>query len=317
MLPRSCLFVSILLCLTACQHVAVKPSSRPVVMRPIQQYPQVSEFTRVSVAGRMNVNLHTGYSHPQVILHGDPRDLAYVQTKVSNGGLYVILGSGYPQHGNVSVDIKGHYLNAFSYHGAGIVKGMSLTTGLMDVDIENQGNTTLQGQVGLHKLTVKGSGSTEIIGLHSSYLQLNLAGKPTVRLSGLANIADLKMADSAKLSLYWVKSTNLMIRATDRADIQLAGKVGRLQVELWGQSHFNGRYLRAEEAFIKTHGLSIAEIASVDHQHTLASDRSDIRFYNLPTTETDFMIKQGAVLDMREGDTEDRAQNNFLFLHQI
>ena len=249
------------------------------------------------------MTLHTGYSRPQVIIHGDPRDWAYVQTKVSNGSLYVMLGSGYPQHGSVTVDIKGRYLNAFSYHGAGIVKGMRLNTGLMDVDIENQGNTTLQGQIGLRKLTVKGSGSTEIIGVHSSYLQLALAGKPTVRLSGLANIADLKMADSAKLSLYWVKSTNLMIHAKDRSDIQLAGKVGRLQVELWGQSHFNGRYLRAEEAFVKTHGVSIAEIASVDHQHTLASDRSDIRFYNLPTTQTDFMIKQGAVLDMGEGDT--------------
>ena len=295
MSARLYLLLCIVLFISACQQVYEQPSNVP--MNPIQQYREVSEFTRVAVTGDLNVNLHTGYAHPQVILRGDPRDLAFIKTEVRNGGLYVALDSSYPLYGKVTIDINGHYLNAFAYHGAGIIKGMRLNTGLMDVNINNQGNTTLQGNVGLRKLTINGSGFTDIIGIHSPYLQIELLGKTSVRLTGMANVADITMDDASKLSLDWIKSRSLVVRGKKEAIIQLAGIVGKLQLELWGNAHFNGGYLRAQEVFVKTHNQSIAEIAPVKLQHTLASDESDIRFYNHPAMETDFMIKQGAVLD--------------------
>lgn len=298
MSARFCLLSCVVLVITACQQVYEQPST--LAMNPIQQYREVPDFTRVAVLGQLNVNLHTGYAHPQVILHGDPRDLPYVKTEVRHGALYVKLDSSYPLYGQVSIDVNGHNLNAFYYHGAGTVKGMRLNTGLMDVSINNRGNTTLQGSVGLRKLTLNGSGFTDIIGIHSPYLQIELLGRTSVRLSGMANVSDIKMDDDSKLSLDWVKSRNLVVHAKKQAVIQLAGIVERLQLELWGHAHFNGGYLRAQEVFVKTHNDSIAEIAPVQIQHTLASDASDIRFYNHPAMETDFMIKEGAVLDMQE-----------------
>ena len=88
--------------------------------------------------------------------------------------------------------------------------------------------------------------------------------------------------------------------AKKAAKIQLAGIVNRLEVELWGAARFKGRYLRAQRSFVKTHDKSVAEISAVNHQSTLATDASDIYYYNIPDTRADFMAFNGSVLNMRE-----------------
>lgn len=287
---------------TGCpRSLDVRTTATPVIAAQSgQQNRQVPPFTGVFVKGQFNVSLHTGYSHPQVILRGDPRDLAYVVTKVVNGSLQVILGAGYPRYGRVQVEVDSHYLNSFEYHGAGIVTGSKLRTSLLDVVLDNKGKTTLQGQIGLRKLDVKGDGYTEIYGINSPNLLVNISGKSIVRLVGTVNLTTLDMSKSGRLSLYWLKSKDLIIRARGKAFIQLAGVVDKLNVELWGEARFNGRYLRAERAFVKTHNKSVAELAAVKRQHTLASDTSDIHFYNIPVMKADFMSDAGAVLDMRD-----------------
>lgn len=272
----------------------------PVARQSSQQSRDVPAFTRVYVKGLLNVNLHTGYQQPHVVLRGDPRDLAQVVTKVVNGELNVILGAGYPRFGGVQVDVDGRYLNSFEYHGAGLVTGTKLHTGLLDVLLDNKGKTTLQGQIGLRKLAVRGGGYTEISGVNSPYLLVAISEKSSVRLSGVVNLATLDMNKGGRLSLYWVKSRELTIRGRDKAFIQLAGVVDKLNVELWGEARFNGRYLRAERSFVKTYNKSVAEISAVRRQHTLASDTSDIHFYNIPVMKADFMSASGAVLDMRD-----------------
>ena len=265
-----------------------------------QQNRHVSGFTRVYVKGLLNVSLRTGSSHPNVILRGDPRDLAHVVTNVVNGLLQVTLKDGYPQYGDVQVDVNSRYLNSFEYHGTGVITGTQLHTGLLDVLLDNKGKTTLQGQIGLRKLVVQGGGYTEISGVNSPYLLINISGKSIVRLAGVVNLTSLDMNKDGRLSLYWVKSKELIVRGRGKAFIQLAGAVDKLHVELWGASRFNGRYLRAQRAFVKTHNYSVAEISAASRQHTLASDASDIHFYNIPVMKADFMSNAGAVLDMRD-----------------
>ena len=272
----------------------------PVVIQSSQQNRQVPAFTRVSVKGRLNVSLHTGYRHPHVVLRGDSRDLANVVVNVVNGVLQVTLGPDYPRYSGVQVDIDSRYLNSFEYHGAGLVTGTQLHTGLFEVLIDNKGQTTLQGQIGLRKLDVRGGGYTEISGVNSPYLLVAISGKSSVRLAGVVNLATLDMNKEGRLSLYWIKSRELTVRGRGKAFIQLAGVVDKLNVELWGEARFNGRYLRAERSFVKTHNKSVAEISAVKRQHTLASDNSDIQFYNIPVMKADFMSYSGAVLDMRD-----------------
>ncbi|MBL7481743.1 GIN domain-containing protein [Legionella bononiensis] len=264
------------------------------------QYRQVAAFNQVDVQGQINIHLHTGYKKPQVILTGDPRDLAQVNTVVSNGTLYLALGKGFPRFGAVNADIRGRFLNGVRYVGAGSIRGSQLHTSYLNLYLANPGTTRLAGTIGLQRLEVVGDGLTQINGISSRNLKIYLKGNPKVQLTGFANLARLNIDGDAWLSLYWIKSNNIIIRAKKAAKVQLAGVVNRLDVELWGVAQFKGRYLRAQRSFVKTHDKSVAEISAVNHQSNLATDASDIYYFNIPTTRADFMAFNGSVLDLRE-----------------
>jgi hypothetical protein len=263
------------------------------VSRPIP----INNFTQVSLLGTLNVKLHTGYAHPKVVLQGDARDVNKIKVVVNNEVLQIKQNSP-PKHGSVLVTVYGKTLRVISYKGAGAIEGRHIVSKMLDVNITNRGNTTLQGQMGLRRLIVKGSGTTFVEGVNSQYLTVALAGNPVVQVKGVVNLTKLDVKGQGWFGLYWVKSHALIVRATHKVKIQLAGIVNRMDVELWDKAIFKGRYLRAKEAFVKTHGNAVAELTSVQKQHTLALDDSDIRFYNRPPYRTDFMGNNGAVLDM-------------------
>lgn len=312
MVARSFLVIILAILLAACSRFS--HHERGVTMAPIpqssQQFRQVAVFRGIRINGALDVSLHTGYSTPQVLLRGDPRDLAQVVTKVVNGVLFVSLGKGYPHFGRVQVDIHTRYLNAFEYHGRGLIIGKHLRTSMMSLVLDNPGKTYLRGQLGLERLVVTGGGYTELDRISGSGLSIKVSGKSRLKLGGIINLTCLELEGDSLISLYWVKARALVIRAKDNSFVQLAGVVNRLDVELWGNARFFGRYLRAKRAFVKTHNQSVAEVAAISHQHTLATDTSDIRFYHLPTMRTDFMAFEGAVLDMRDLSRPNLKMNN-------
>lgn len=264
------------------------------------QYRPVTAFNGVDVQGQINLRLHTGYKKPQVVLKGDARDLLQVKTQVNQNTLYIVLGKGFPRYGQVQADVKGLTLNRVRYVGSGSISGNRLRSDSLDLFLVNSGPTQLAGMIRLKQLEVSGGGLVQISGLASPYLKVIVKGNNKVQLTGVAKASSIFVDGDGSLSLYWVKSDSLSVRAKKRANIQLAGVVNRLNVELWGNARFKGRYLRANRSFVKTHEHAIAEISSVKHQSSLATDASDIYYYNLPNTRADFMAFNGAVLDMRE-----------------
>ena len=302
MQKKCCLLILLCFLLSSCAHrnnTSLSQVNQPTPMSS-QQTRSMASFNLVDVQGRININLHTGFKKPQIILKGDPRDLAQVQTKVQNDTLYLSLGAGYPQHGEVYADVQGRFLNKFSYEGAGLVTGNQLNTRLLDLYLANQGTTRLGGSIGIQELVVKGNGLVQLSGVTSYNMQVHLIGSPKVQINGAVNLSELNINGNGWLSLYWVKSKNLLIKAKKSARIQLAGVANRLEVELWGSAQFKGRYLRAQRSFVKTHDKSVAEISSVNHQSSLSTDASDIYYYNIPNTRADFMAYDGSVLDMRD-----------------
>ncbi len=284
-----CLFVL----LSGCRHLN-DTSEKPVYLGG-----ETAAFTSILVQGNINVNLHTA-GNSNVKLSGDPRDLAQLKWVVEKGVLRINLNQEYPDYGQVTVDISTRYLTSFSYQGTGVVTAVNLKSNALKVVLANTGRTVLQGQIGLRDLAVKGPGFVQINGIDSKFLNVKLEGKPRVQLVGTANLSSLEMKGHGWLSLYWVKSNVLKIRAKDHVFLQLAGVTKVLDVELWNEARFNGRYLRATRGFVKTHNKSEADVAIVSRQHTLADDASNIYFYNLPEMKTDFMACNGSVLDMRE-----------------
>ncbi|KTD07578.1 GIN domain-containing protein [Legionella jamestowniensis] len=292
------IFITLLVGTSCTKQVTIIPPPAKQAL----QHRKLPAFNQVTVEGNVNVSLHTGYARPKLILHGDPTDLLQVKTVVTGSTLLIAVGKGYPRCGPITAEIRGRYLNGFNYRGAGTITGNNLRSGLMDLSIENPGRTTLGGKIFLRKLTVSGGGYTQISGVTSQNLQLSIQDNSKVQLSGIVNITRLNLDSNAWLGMNWIKSNALIVRAKGHSVVQLAGIVGKLDVELCEQAQFKGRYLRAGRAFVKTHDKAVAEISAVRRQHTLATDASDIYFYNIPSMKTDFMAYNGAVLDMRDWD---------------
>lgn len=275
----------------------------------------IPSFTAVNIKGNINVNLHTGYKDPAFTLKGDPKDLADIKVGVVSGVLFLSSKERGQAYGPISVDIRTRYLNGLTYQGSGTITGARLRANLEQLIIDNHGSTTLKGTILLRHVDIQGNGITQISGVTSRHLHVKLGDHAKLRLMGFAALKHLEMAGNSWFSLAWVKTPTLIVCASDKAYIELAGIVNKLDAQLWNSAKLNARFLRAKRAFVKTHDNSVAEIATTAHQHTLATDASDIRFYNLPNMKTDFMNFDGAVLDMRAFNTtfvdEPRPYDNY------
>lgn len=267
---------------------------------PTRVYKPAS-FTGVEIQGNVDVRLHTGYKEQKVALYGRPDDLKHVVFKVKNGTLYIRSKHTYfRKQQRIKVVIHSSELRAFKYVGCGTIVAPKMNTNAARIYIDNDGNTTLHGEVGLSQLTLLGKGTSNVKTLKSHRLCLTVGGQQRVKLDGTVNLAQLKTMDQAWLSLNWVNSPALIIEGYGQSFIQLAGVVNKMDVTLWNNARFRGRYLRAERAFVRTFGQSVASITALKRQHALASDASNIYFYNLADMRTDFMAFNGAVLDMRD-----------------
>jgi hypothetical protein len=309
MLIRNLLFLFVFCIMTGCakHHEANKTYSVSKIANNVAETRLLPPFDKVYIDAPVNVNVRTNMRTSNVSLTGNSRDLPLIYTSVQNHILYVTLGrkEGHLskkkiQYGPIELNINMPTIHGLTYRGKGRVVGR-MNTDYMDIWIKNPGKTLLEGEINLHQLTVIGPGYTQIHGVKGDNLIVNLYKNPRVELTGMAALTTLDIKGDAIFSYYWMRGRKLIIRAREGSSkIQLAGIVGKLDVELWGHTRFNGRYIRARETFVKTHQHAIADISTTAHQHTLAMDASDIYFHNLPSYMTNFMGKNGAVLDMRD-----------------
>lgn len=295
-------FTSLLLLCSACQHhpQSVATSTKALGYHPVWSHRSHDAFETLLVRGRMDLTVHTGYRKPGVDIWGDPNDLKQIIVKLRHGTLLIDLGKGFPRQGPVKVVVRAGALRNLDYKGAGYIYAPSLSAKLMNIRIHNNGRAVLKGPMYLHILRLSGSGLTEIDGARGYQTDIGLSGRVQLHLKGNLDARVVRLRDNTSFNAYWLKSPSLNLRMYDKSCAQLAGAVGHLDVVLNEKAVLKARYLRSKELFVKTFGHSLAEIAAVKSQHTLASDQSDIHFYNLAQMSADFMAFDGAVLDMRD-----------------
>jgi Putative auto-transporter adhesin, head GIN domain len=276
------------------------PEKQKQVQNHVTKKQKLASFNKINVQASIDVALRTGAGSHSVVLRGDARDLEHVHFVVEDGQLNISNDGYYPRFGTVKATVNSRHLNRLDYHGTGTLSGRNLKTGLIDINVENHGKMVLSGSIGLRHLRVKGEGYTKISGLKGRELDVLMIGQPKVHLSGMAGMKSIKFDGKGWLGFYWVNSRNLKVRGNGQAYIQLAGFTDRLDVELRGRSRFNGQYLRAKRGFVRTFDRSIAKVNIINKQHTIATDQSNIYFFNNAKMGADFMAYDGSVLDMRE-----------------
>lgn len=279
---------------------------------PIQVKEEVRDvpaFTRVSIKGPFNVQIHTNKRQkPGLKVRGDVIDLTHIKTHVKKGVLYVTvksyqhrerLGGPKLRMGSADLTLNIPMLRGFTYKGNGTITANKIHANPLDISIENNKNSTWHGSIGLRYLTLIGKGETKITGIYSRNLHVKLIDSPHVILRGEANLRRLTTQGDGWLNMYWVKGRDVVIRSIGSTRISLAGSVERLDACFSGKTHFDGQYLRAKETFVKTNDEAVAKITTIRDQHTFANNVSDIYYYNLPTRRTNLMNRDAAILDMR------------------
>lgn len=296
------LFYVLLSCLClSCAKKALPPPQPFDLQLPI---PAVST---IKITGNMHVRLHTSNAKPRLILRGDRKDLIYLKRIMSKNSLDLSIDKMHPRFGSISIDITTKRIRSFSYKGSGLVEGHDLQASPLALAIDNSGKTSLSGNIVLSKVSIDGGGYTHLKVAGSNQLKLTLLGTSTLDLTGGAlNLGCLDLRGPSRLNMRWIKAPHLKIFARNRAFLQLSGVTQNLEIELWDQAHFKGRYLRTKRVWVKTHQRSIAEISAERRQSSLALDASDIYYFILPDIQTNFMRHQGAVLDLR-----DHSENPF------
>lgn len=256
-------------------------------------------FDQIRVEGPFNVSLHTGFKQPKVVLSGDMTSFSQIHMLVRNGVLFIGCDTGCSKKGPFSLRIQTHHLRSFAYRGKGTIVGKKLHTTQLNLDIKNRGVSELGGRLGLRQVKISGGGYVTLTGVEAKHLNLWVTDRSKAQLAGKITLGGLILDDGSWVSLHWLRANQLKIRARDKTVVQMAGVAKLIDVELWDHAQFKGRYLKTEQTYVKTHDFALAEITTTEHQHTLATDSSDIYFYRVPETKANYMAYEGSVLDLR------------------
>lgn len=266
---------------------------------------QLSYFTNLVVSDKIDVNVNVGSQRSAMILTGDKETIKRVQFKQADETLTIWLSpeffDGDSGPAKVHIDIYTHFLNDITLKDyTGHFQATNLNTPYLNANLDNSGSVSLSGKIGLNNLIVSGNGITQIHGINSQSVSIQMTENPTIDLTGIVNLESLKANGTGHLRLYWVDSDALTVSQSGKTYVELAGIANRVYLKLNDQAHFNGRYLRAKLGYAKTYDNSVADVQFLNSQSVLANDNSTISFFGKPPYHVDFMAKNGAVLDMTD-----------------
>jgi hypothetical protein len=276
------------------------PQVKQQMVAPIVIAENMQEFTKVNIDGKIDVNIHVGNNFHKIVFHGVQPDITSTERNVKYGELFIKLGKNLPKYGYIKVDIYMRKMTAFTYNGSGNIFAGGISSNCIDINIDNDKNANFAGSFGLGYAKFSNFGYYKIQGVHGCATNLTIQDNAKVEITGHSNLANLTMGDDSQLSLYRVSSKSIKIKLKDNARVQLSGVTETLNDEQWDKSRLDSRNLISQISFVKTHDYSQAYIAALRNQHTLAKDKSNIYYYYLPENHTNFMAKDGSVLDMRE-----------------
>jgi hypothetical protein len=265
----------------------------------------VGYFNDLVIIGNIDVDIKTNASSSQVVLTGDKESIQNIKITEQNDTLTIDAGSSFFSFGKqpvkVHADVYTKYLNDLTLkHYQGRLVATNLNAPYLTLNLDNDGQVSLSGNIGLNQLLISGNGATKIQGITGSGLVIRMKDSPSVDLSGMADIDSIEASGGGRLRLYWVDSNNIQIKQSGTTSIELAGVANHMMLRLEDSAHFDGRYLRTILGYAKTYDNSVADVQFLKSQAVLASDDSTISFYGKPPYKANFMGWNGADLDMND-----------------
>lgn len=194
--------------------------------------------------------------------------------------------------GNVSLRYVGQ-------SGAGSVSVFGANTPSLDIYTCDCGSVNISGDnVGVRSITHHGSGNVNIINANSRSLKIYADGSGKVGLYGRVNIKEVRAKNYTRVYVYQSSSNTTFVYAYDHARIGMAGYVHNLYVNTYKSSNFAGRYLHADNAYIKAQDSSHVNVTAGNRIFVSAKGSASVYYFGNPDELTQFTSGNGAIIAM-------------------
>jgi hypothetical protein len=269
----------------------------PIVSKQFSAQP----FHAIDINGPINIQISSGQARYTMQLLGDQESLRHVYAAVKNGTLYLSLQPNYvlSKDSQLAAKVDLPFLDQLRYTGTGDVNAVNLS-GVLNAIVNGNGTIVLLGKnLNLHNLSVAGESNVHILGIDSNLLNVQDTGSGKVNLGGTMVLQNVLYNGTGPLSIYWVNSSHVNVTGNGQGRIFLAGIANMLDATLSHRTYLDAKYLHARRAFINTHDISRADVWTKCSLSTLATDASNIYYYNDPALSTgSYMGPPGAVIRM-------------------
>lgn len=194
--------------------------------------------------------------------------------------------------------------------GKGTVSIFGANTPSLDIITSGMGSVNVSGNVGVRLIMHRGWGDVNIIGANSDGLKINAGGRGKVGVNGRFNLREVQARDYTCVYLYTSSSNTIYAYAYDSARIGIAGYTRELYAYTNRYSRFLGRYLYAENAYVRASDSSHINVTATNGIFAAATNSGSVYFFGEPKLLSQFVSGYGTVIPIW---TRDSARSKRLY----
>jgi hypothetical protein len=187
------------------------------------------------------------------------------------------------------------------HHGCGSVNVFGAVTPQLDIYTAGLGDLNICGNVGVRSITHHHRNNINIIGVNTDGLKIYTDGAGKIGLQGTMNIRQICARGNTCVFAYTANSVSIHADAYDRAVIGVSGCTQDLTVNTYGSSRFYGRFLCAQNAFVKARNWSHINVSAASKIFASASDHASVYFFGAPNNLSQFVGGYGVIIPIWNG----------------
>jgi hypothetical protein len=136
------------------------------------------------------------------------------------------------------------------------------------------------------------------INLPSTIQKISSRNNANINLTGTFVLSHIEASGHSILRLYWIDSSNLHVVAENNSQLFLAGVVTNLDLLASGDADVDAKYLRVENAYVKTQNDADVNLNVKNSLGSLSSDKSTIYYYQDSHLNSHYLNNSGSALRM-------------------
>jgi hypothetical protein len=187
------------------------------------------------------------------------------------------------------------------HRGCGSVNVFGAVTPQLDVFTSGLGDLNICGNIGVRSITHHNRNNINMIGVNTDGLKVYADGAGKIGLQGTMNIRQICARGNTCVFAYTANSASINADAYDRAVIGVSGCTQDLTVNTYGSSRFYGRFLCAQNAFVKARNWSHINVSAASKIFASASENASVYFFGTPNNLSQFISGYGVVIPIWNG----------------